>query len=131
VSVTITTVPCCWGVDDLSSPNILPWERVLDEVQAVRHGGIELGPHGYIPPELDQVKAVLKKRGLFIAAGTIVDDLVSPSNRENLLRHTDEMCSNLRTKLNRLNQISRRHSLVSALTPDILSTPGWIRPISS
>ena len=47
---------------------------------------MELGPHGYIPRELDQVTAALKKRGLFIVAGTIFDDLVSPSNRENLLR---------------------------------------------
>ncbi len=93
VSITITTAPCCWGVDDLANPNLPPWERVLDEVQAAGYGGMELGPHGYIPPQLDQVTAALKKRGLFIVAGTIFDDLVSPSNRENLLRHTDEICS--------------------------------------
>jgi inosose dehydratase len=93
VSITITTAPCCWGVDDIANPNLPPWERVLDEVQAAGYGGMELGPHGYIPPQLDQVTAALKKRGLFIVAGTIFDDLVSPSNRENLLRHTDEICS--------------------------------------
>jgi inosose dehydratase len=93
VSITITTAPCCWGVDDIENPNLPPWERVLDEVQAAGFGGMELGPHGYIPPELDQVTAALKKRGLFIVAGTIFDDLVSPSNRETLLRHTHEICS--------------------------------------
>jgi inosose dehydratase len=93
VSITITTAPCCWGVDDLRNPNLPPWERVLDEVQAAGYGGMELGPHGYIPPELDKVTVALKRRGLFIVAGTIFDDLVSPSNREHLLRHTDEICS--------------------------------------
>jgi inosose dehydratase len=93
VSITITTAPCCWGVDDLKNPNLPPWERVLDEVQAAGYDGMELGPHGYIPPELDQVSAALKKRGLFIVAGTIFDNLVSPSNRENLLLHADEICS--------------------------------------
>jgi inosose dehydratase len=93
VSITITTAPCCWGVDDLKNPNLPPWERVLDEVQAAGYGGMELGPHGYIPPDLDQVTAALKKRGLFIVAGTIFDNLVSPSNRENLLLHTEEICS--------------------------------------
>jgi inosose dehydratase len=36
--------------------------------------------------------AGLSRRGLFIVAGTIFDDLVSPGNRDNLLRQTDEIC---------------------------------------
>jgi inosose dehydratase len=93
VSITITTAPCCWGVDDVTNPNLPPWERVLDEVQAAGYGGMELGPHGYIPPQLDRVTAALKKRGLFIVAGTIFNNLVCPSNREHLLRITDDICS--------------------------------------
>jgi inosose dehydratase len=98
VSITITTAPCCWGVDDVNNPNLPPWERVFDEAAAAGYGGLELGPYGYVPLELKRVTAALEKRGLFIVAGTIFDDLVSPANRENLLRQTEEICA-LTTRL--------------------------------
>jgi inosose dehydratase len=91
--VSITTAPCCWGVDDVRNPNLPPWERVFDEAAAAGYKGLELGPYGYVPLDLDRVGGALKARGLSIVAGTIFDDLVSASNRENLLRQTDEICA--------------------------------------
>ncbi len=91
--ITITTAPCCWGVDDVKNPHLPQWEKVLDEAQAAGFGGLELGPYGYLPLELGLVSEALNKRGLKIVAGTIFDDLVSPSNRDNLLRQTDEICA--------------------------------------
>jgi inosose dehydratase len=93
VTITITTAPCCWGVDDVTNPNLPSWERVFDEVAAAGYGGLELGPYGYVPLDLPLVSDTLKTRGLFIVAGTIFDDLVAPANRENLLRQTDEICA--------------------------------------
>ncbi len=93
MGITITTAPCCWGVDDVNNPNLPPWSRVFDEVAAAGYGGLELGPYGYVPLDLDLVSQALTERGLFIVAGTIFDDLVSPANRENLLRQTDEICA--------------------------------------
>jgi inosose dehydratase len=93
VGVTITTAPCCWGVDDVKNPNLPPWERVFDEVAAAGYGGMELGPYGYVPLDRALVAKALQDRGLFIVAGTIFDDLVSPANRENLLRQTAEICA--------------------------------------
>lgn len=101
MSITITTAPCCWGVDDVNNPNLPPWERVFDEAAAAGYGGLELGPYGYVPLELERVTAALEQRGLFIVAGTIFDDLVSPANRENLLRQTEEICA-LTTRLPKL-----------------------------
>jgi inosose dehydratase len=98
VSITITSAPCCWGVDDVNNPNLPPWERVFDETAAAGYGGLELGPYGYVPLDVQRVAAALDQRGLFIVAGTIFDDLVSPANRANLLRHTDEICA-LTTRL--------------------------------
>jgi len=98
MTITITTAPCCWGVDDVRNPNLPAWEHVFDEVRAAGYGGLELGPYGYVPLDEDTVSTALKARGLFIVAGTIFDDLVSPANRENLLRQTDEICA-LVTKL--------------------------------
>lgn len=91
--ITITTAPCCWGVDDVSNPHLPDWERVLEEAAKAGFGGLELGPYGYLPLDLDRVSGALDKHGLRIVAGTIFDDLVSPANRENLLTQTDEICA--------------------------------------
>jgi len=91
--VTVTCAPCCWGVDDVRNPHLPPWERVLDEAAAAGFGGLELGPYGYMPLDVGRVGGALDARGLRIVAGTIFDDLVSPANRENLLRQTDEICA--------------------------------------
>lgn len=93
MSITITTAPCCWGVDDVRNPNLPAWERVFDEAAAAGYGGLELGPHGYVPLDSALVAKALSDRGLFIVAGTIFDDLVSPTNRDNLVRQTREICA--------------------------------------
>ncbi|AYM83582.1 TIM barrel protein [Agrobacterium tumefaciens] len=91
--ITITTAPCCWGVDDVKNPHLPHWEKVLDEAKAAGFGGLELGPYGYLPLDLKRVSQALNERDLKIVAGTIFDDLVSPENRRNLLRQTDEICA--------------------------------------
>ena len=91
--ITITTAPCCWGVDDVRNPNLPPWETVFDEVAAAGYGGLELGPFGYVPLDVERVGTALRQRGLTIVAGTIFDDLVSPANRDYLLGQTDAICA--------------------------------------
>lgn len=91
--ITITCAPCCWGVDDVKNPHLPAWERVLDEAAAAGFGGLELGPYGYMPLDAAVMSRALKQRGLSIVAGTIFDDLVSPGNREDLLRQTDQICA--------------------------------------
>ena len=91
--ITIATAPCCWGVDDVKNPHLPPWEKVLGEAQDAGFGGLELGPFGYLPLDLGLVSEALNTRGLRIVAGTIFDDLVSPANRDKLLRQTDEICA--------------------------------------
>lgn len=91
--VTITTAPCCWGVDDVKNPHLPPWQKVLDEAKAAGFDGLELGPYGYLPLDVAPVCEALDRRGLTIVAGTIFDDLVSPQNRDNLLRQADEICA--------------------------------------
>lgn len=91
--ITITTAPCCWGVDDVKNPHLPPWEKVLDEAAQAGFGGLELGPYGYMPLDVAAVGSALECRGLSIVAGTIFDDLVSPANLDNLLKQTDEICA--------------------------------------
>jgi inosose dehydratase len=104
VTITITTAPCCWGVDDVNNPNLPAWERVFDEAAAAGYGGLELGPYGYVPLDHQRVAKALASRNLFIVAGTIFDDLVSLDNRENLMRQTDEICA-LITRLPQPEQV--------------------------
>ncbi|WP_237477685.1 sugar phosphate isomerase/epimerase family protein [Lichenibacterium dinghuense] len=96
MGITVTTAPCCWGVDDVRNPHLPPWKRVFDEAAAAGYGGLELGPYGYVPLDAERVGRALRERGLTIVAGTIFDDLASPANRETLLRQADEICAFLR-----------------------------------
>lgn len=98
MGIKIAGAPCCWGVDDPKNPYLPPWERVLYEASQAGYKGIELGPYGYIPMDIERVQAELSKNDLTIIAGTIFDDLVSPSNLKNLLHQVDDICS-LITKL--------------------------------
>lgn len=88
----ISGAPSCWGVDDPKNPYLPPWERVLEEASLAGFSGIELGPYGYIPFDLEKVSAVLKKNNLHIIAGTIFDDLVSEENLPNLIRQVHDIC---------------------------------------
>lgn len=98
MSIKITGAPCCWGVDDPKNPYLPPWEKVLDEASQAGYKGIELGPYGYIPLDIDTVAKALEQRGLTIIAGTIFDDLVDGQNIDNLKRQVHEICG-LITKL--------------------------------
>ena len=90
---TITTAPCCWGVDDVTRPDLPEWRRVLDEAAAAGYGGLELGPYGYMPLDREITGRALTERGLSIVAGTIFDDLVSPGNRDRVLVQAREICA--------------------------------------
>ncbi|MGG1396511.1 TIM barrel protein [Bacillus salipaludis] len=98
MSIKISGAPCCWGVDDPKNPFLPPWERVLNEAAQAGYKGIELGPYGYIPLDVERVQDELSKNDLTIIAGTIFDDLVSESNFDNLLQQVDDICT-LITKL--------------------------------
>lgn len=92
MSIRIACAPSCWGVDDPKNPFLPPWKRVLEEAHLSGFKGIELGPYGYMPLDVEAVRAELEKNDLSIIVGTIFDDLVSASNRENLLKQCHDIC---------------------------------------
>lgn len=93
MGMNIGCAPCCWGVDDVKNPHLPDWKHVLQEASAAGYKGIELGPYGYIPLDVELVRKELMARGLSITAGTIFDDLVSPANLPSLLKQTREICA--------------------------------------
>lgn len=98
MSIKISGAPCCWGVDNPKNPYLPSWKSVLREASQAGFKGIELGPYGYIPMDIEKVQSELAKNDLTIIAGTIFDDLLSESNVDNLLKQVDDICS-LITKL--------------------------------
>ena len=99
MSIQICGAPCCWGVDDITNPNLPSWQRVMREAHEAGYRAIELGPNGWIPTDdIEGVTAELNKNSLSIVAGTIFDDVLSDENYEKLLTQVDGICS-LITKL--------------------------------
>lgn len=93
MSIRIACAPSCWGIDDPKNPYLPSWKKVLYEAGQSGFRGIELGPYGYIPLNVEEVTAELQKNNLTVIVGTIFDDLVSVSNRENLIKQTHDICS--------------------------------------
>lgn len=93
MSIRIASAPCCWGVEDPQNEYMPKWERVLDEASKAGYKGMELGPYGYIPLDVEVVETALKSRGLTIIAGTLFDDLVSEENLPVLLKKTEDICA--------------------------------------
>lgn len=92
MSIKIASAPCCWGVDDPENPYLPHWKTVLNEASTAGYKGIELGPYGYIPLDIDSVSRELQNLDLNIIAGTIFDDLVAPANLTNLLQQAENIC---------------------------------------
>jgi len=60
--VTIGTAPDNWGVWFPSDPKQTPWSPFLEEVVEAGYEGVELGPPGYLPTDIDQLKAEVGRR---------------------------------------------------------------------
>lgn len=71
MKVQVGTAPDSWGVWFPSDPKQIPWQRFLDEVVEAGYQWIELGPFGYLPTQVDELRKELDPRGLRIS-GTFV-----------------------------------------------------------
>jgi inosose dehydratase len=115
MSIKIAIGPCCWGVDDPKNPYLPDWKLVLREAAEAGYKGIELGPYGYLPYDIQAVKEELEKNDLTIIAGTIFDDLASPENKDYLLKMTEDICA-LITQLPRTPKSESQHFQTPYLT---------------
>ena len=57
-----------WFPDD---PRQTPWTRFLDEIARAGYEWLELGPHGYLPPDAGMLGQELAARGLRVSGGTV------------------------------------------------------------
>ncbi|MCZ6675921.1 MAG: sugar phosphate isomerase/epimerase [Candidatus Poribacteria bacterium] len=79
MNVKIGSAPVSWGVWFSDDPKQPPWQRFLDEVAEAGYEWIELGPHGYLPPDLDTLRRELDGRGLRASASFAMEPLEAPS----------------------------------------------------
>ncbi|MEE4705361.1 TIM barrel protein [Pseudomonas alliivorans] len=96
MAIHLSTAPCCWGVDDVNNPYLPPWHQVLSEAAQAGYRGIELGPYGYLPLNVEELGGALADNGLHLVAGTIFDNLVDPANLPSLLKQANDICALLK-----------------------------------
>jgi inosose dehydratase len=70
--VRLATGPVSWGVDFADDPGNPPWREVLDGTVAAGYRWLELGPLGYLPPD---VAPELRSRGLRVTGGFVFEPL--------------------------------------------------------
>ena len=68
MNIKIGSAPDSWGVWFPSDSKQTPWNRFLDEIVEAGYEWIELGPYGYLPTDLNQLRSELGKRGLKVSA---------------------------------------------------------------
>ena len=47
MQIQIATAPVSWGVLMKDTPNVPPYQVVLDQIKKAGYHGTELGPYGY------------------------------------------------------------------------------------
>lgn len=67
----VGSAPDSWGVWFPDDPRQTPWTRFLDEIARAGYEWLELGPHGYLPPDAETLRPELEARGLRLAGGTV------------------------------------------------------------
>jgi len=68
MNIKIGSAPDSWGVWFPSDSKQTPWNRFLDEIVEAGYEWIELGPYGYLPRDLNQLRSELDKRRLKVSA---------------------------------------------------------------
>ena len=72
MKVTLGSAPDSWGVWFPDDPRQTPWHRFLDEVSSAGYRWIELGPYGYLPPDLDVLERELERRQLRVSGSFVM-----------------------------------------------------------
>lgn len=79
IDVKVGTAPDNWGVWFPNDSKQIPWGRFLDEVVEADFRWIELGPPGYLPADPSLLTPELKKRGLGVTTGFVMQHFEDPT----------------------------------------------------
>lgn len=90
MQVRIATAPVSWGVLMKDTPNVPPYDQVLDEIQEAGYVGTELGPYGYLPFDIPKLKDDLEKRGLTLTSAFTIFNFLAGKEDETVYREALE-----------------------------------------
>ncbi len=90
------SAPDSWGVWFADDPKQVPWARFLDELAEVGYRWTELGPFGYLPSDVEALRAELSARSLGVAAGFVKFDLEAPGLWQIVEREVEDTCAFVR-----------------------------------
>ena len=82
IGIKVATAPISWGACEIPGwGDLLPYERVLDEMVASGYTGTELGPPGFLPEDRDALQAALTSRDLALVGAFHPIPLHDPERR--------------------------------------------------
>ncbi len=97
MNVKIATAPCSWGVWWADgTPSRTPWNVFLDQAHEAGYKALEMGPDGYLPTDISQLKEELAKRELEICAGTACYTFAEYHNFAEVKPRVESLCARLK-----------------------------------
>jgi inosose dehydratase len=95
--IVIGTAPCSWGVWWADgTPSHTPYSVFLDQAAEAGYQALELGPVGYLPTDVDQLREELSRRKLRICGGTACYDFLHAASFADVRADVDDLCRRLR-----------------------------------
>ena len=73
MAIKVGVAPGTWGITSANEPGAIAWDLFLDESAEAGYEWIEAGPLGYLPADVDVLKAELATRGLNVIAATVMN----------------------------------------------------------
>lgn len=92
MAIKIGNAPCSWGIYEFKDiePKY-PYEQVLDEIAETGYTGMEFGPWGYLPGDVDALRSALDRRGLQMLSSFVPVKLVDAAAHEDGLNHARQV----------------------------------------
>lgn len=82
MDIKIATAPVSWGVIMKDTPNVPPWEQVLEEIAQAGYTGTELGPYGFLPQDKARIQSKLDSLGLTLLSAYVQINLADPAAKQ-------------------------------------------------
>ena len=135
MDIKIGIAPDSWGVWFPSDSRQTPWHRYLDEVVEAGYEWTELGPYGYLPPDLPTLKKELNRRKLKVTGTFAMASLEDPSAWPELERQVlgaGELLSNLDAHyLVLIDDVYTNLFTGEPTAPSTLDDSGWERLVDT
>ena len=79
MGIRFANAPVSWGVDIVDWGARPPYAKFLDELKTADYEGTELGPYGYLPTDVSELKDQLRKRLLTLTSAFVGLRLKDPA----------------------------------------------------